>query len=210
MRIDELKEELRKIRAPEVDGATLGEGPGRARAFLGLLKRQDREDERYVLRNRIIPIAVGIVLFGVLMAVNPIHNSVMLGGCLLIFFSLICALVLYLIDYMNISKESFDTSVYEFLVQKEKRLRYWRTTTYKYKVIIGLYLVGSVMITLGNTSVLRDFTTTQIAVYLLTIIGILIVFWVIGEWSFRRRHRDKHEPLLAMIAEIKGDMQRES
>ncbi len=61
------------------------------------------------------------------------------------------------------------------------------------------------MMTLGNTSILRDFTVIQVGVYLVVIVTLLVFFWVMGERSFRRRHAKKHKPLLDLIAEFKAE-----
>jgi hypothetical protein len=206
MSIDDLKRELAAIRAPAPAPMSTQERDGSgAGSFMGRLKAQECKDERFIVRTRIIPISIGIVLFAVVMAINPIHNPVMVGGALLIMLTLLVTLVLYVIDYMSICRESFDASVREFLVQKEKRLRSWRSMALRYRIIFALYILGLLMLTLGNTVILRDFTTTQITVYLACIISLLVFFWVRGERAFRKRHAQQHQPLLDMIEELRSE-----
>jgi Na+/melibiose symporter-like transporter len=209
MNVDELKREFQQRRTPTMDLTAGSKHPADFRPLLGMLRQQDSADQRFVLTQKALPLGIGILLFSILVAVNPIHNPVMLAGCLLVMFTLLLSLVLVLYDYMNISRESFDTSVMEFLREKERRLRSWRTTALKYHLIMAAYIIGVVMLTLGNTAILRDFTTKQITIYIASIVALLIFFWVLGELRCRKRHQEKHRPLLNMIAEMRGELHRD-
>jgi uncharacterized membrane protein len=205
MNLEEMKKELSKLKAPRFSVSPSEGKEHSVKELIRLLRKQDKEDQAYILRRKIIPIAVGIVIFTILLIFNPIRNPVMVTGCVLISGTLLATLALLFIDYMDIAKESFDSSVRDFLRQKEKRLRYWRTTPFKYHLTFFFYVAGVVMIALGNSAVTRNFGTPWISVYLGVIVVLLAVFWIIGHIRYRKRHREKHRPLLELIEELKRE-----
>jgi len=188
---------------------TKGDQPGTLSSFVFALRRQDVEDERYIKLQKVLPLAIGIIVFSFLISLNPIRNLVMLGGSMLILLSLIATMVLFLLDCARISRERFDASVFEFLQQKESRLRRWRKTALKYNIMFGLYIIGIVLLTLGNDSTRREFTGVQIAIPLATIVILLLFFWITGERRYRRRHQEKHVPLLSTLEEIRQELAQE-
>lgn len=205
MTLEDMKRALHALKAPDFAATTSEKKENSMKELIQVLRKQEKEDQAFIIRRKIIPIAVGIVIFTIILIFNPIRNPLMVTGCLLISGTLLAALMFYLIDYMDISKESFDSSVQDFLRQKEKRLRYWRTTPLKYHLIFLLYITGVVMITLGNNAAMRDFGALSMAVYLGVIVVLLVVFWILGHRRFLKRHSVKHQPLLELIEEFKRD-----
>ena len=209
MKIEEYKNEFQKTRAPGMEAALTNEGSQAFDDVLRCIKRQDAVDEKYLLR-RIIPLLVGVILFTIVMIINPVRHPIMLTGCLLIFLTLLYSLMLYFNDYKNISSETFDTTVMEFLQQKEKRLQRWQSTPLKYNIVFGLYIIGVIMMILGNPAVHRKFPSAQITIYLAAIVIVLLVSWIIGENRHQKRHQIQHQPLLDIIADVKTELDRDA
>lgn len=205
MKIDDLKKEIKKMRAPQMDHTMADEGFAAFENFIQKLKRQDRQDERYLLR-RIFPMLAGLILFTIVVAVTPIKHPVMLTGCILILLTLIMMLISFFKEYSNISKEAFGVTLLDFLRQKERRLVSWKSTPLKYHVIFSFYIIGVFMLILGNTAFLRELTSIQIAVYLGIYFLVFLVSWIIGERFYRKRHIAKHQPLLMIIEELKDNL----
>jgi hypothetical protein len=133
MDIDKLKHEFKKMKVPKMD-VSINEVTN-TEDFFQKIKNQDKDDEKYILHNRIIPIIVGLFLMIILMLINPIKSALLLTGMFLIFTGLIYTLILSFMDYKNISKESYDLSLFAYLKQKEARLKSWRSTPAKYKLL---------------------------------------------------------------------------
>ena len=171
-------------------------------SFIRRIKRQDREDERYLFRTKILPLLIGVCILTILLLLTPVRNPVMRFGCFLVISTMTASLLLFFRDYVSISRESFDATVSDFLKQKEKRLKYWRSTPFHYHIIFFVYIAGVVMMILGNSSAVRNSSSNFVAAYLLLIVLLLIAFWILGERRYRERHRSKHRPLLEMISDL--------
>ena len=105
MKIDDLKKEIKKVRAPEMDFTISPDRVGSAGEFFDLLRKQDRKDEKYMLKQKIVPILVGLVLWTTVMIIAPLRTPVMFTGSFLLFAGLVVALIMFVNDYKNISSE---------------------------------------------------------------------------------------------------------
>ena len=77
--------------------------------FVQQMKSQDRDDEKYILHNKMIPILIGLIPLTIILIINPIKTFVLLTGIFLIYSGLIYTLILVLMEYKNISKEIIST-----------------------------------------------------------------------------------------------------
>jgi len=174
------------------------------------IKSQDQEDERYILKKKLLPLLIGLLFFTTVIMIAPIKNILLFTGCFLIFVGMIGAVIIYLLEYKNISKETFDLSLFEFLKQKEKRLKLWKIQPVRHHILYALYIVGVVMMILGNTGKIRILKTTQnIIIYIGVILIALCLSGIIGEYLYRKRHKNKHQPLLQIISDLKEELQEE-
>jgi Na+/proline symporter len=199
MDIDKLKHEFKKMKVPKMD-VSINEVTN-TEDFFQKIKNQDKDDEKYILHNRIIPIIVGLFLMIILMLINPIKSALLLTGMFLIFTGLIYTLILSFMEYKNISKESYDLSLFAYLKQKEARLKSWRSTPAKYKWTFTVFVSGLIFMIIGNTSLMRDFEPEYIIMFIVVYLVLLVTFWIIGEYYYRKRHRQKHLPLIKFITE---------
>jgi cell division protein FtsW (lipid II flippase) len=195
-----IKNEYKKMRPPKMDisisdTSTLAE-------FFQKIKAQDREDEKYLLHNQIIPLTVGLIIMIILILINPIKSVLMLTGIFLISCALLISLILRIIDYKNISKESYNLSLSSFLKQKEQRLKTWRSTPSFYKLIFSIFVLGLIFMVLGNTAMIKDFGLNYLLLFIIIYLLLFISAWTIGEYFFRKRHKQKHRPLIKSINEI--------
>jgi hypothetical protein len=143
------------------------------------------------------------------MLINPIKTVLLLSGMFLIFTGLIYTLILKLMDYKNISKESHDLSLFAYLKQKEERLKSWRLTPTKYKWTFAVFVSGLVFMVIGNTSLMRDFSTGYIVLFISLYLVLFLASWIIGEKFYRKRHRQKHQPLITIISEQLQELGKE-
>ena len=199
MDIYKLKNEFKKMRVPKMD-ISINEVTN-MKEFFQKIKTQDKDDEKYILHNRIIPIIVGLFLMIILMLINPIKSALLLTGMYLIFSGLIYTLILSFIDFKNISKDSYDLSLFAYLKQKEERLKSWRSTPAKYKWTFTVFVSGLIFMVIGNTSLMRDFDPEFIILFIVVYLVLLMTFWIIGEYFYRKRHKQKHQPLIKFITE---------
>ncbi len=204
MNIEELKRDYKKMRIPMMDiSINYFENFDE---FIQRIKKQDLDDEKYILHNKIIPVLFGLFFITLIMLLNPVKTTMLLIGTFLIFSGLLSTLLLLFIDYRNISKETYDLSLLAFLNQKRERLKSWRLTSTKYYVTFIIFVSGLV---LSNISLLKNFSA-EFGVALITFyIAILAIAWIIGEHFYRRRHREKHEPLLKIISEQINELIKE-
>jgi hypothetical protein len=207
MNIDEIKKEYKKMRMPIMD-ISMNE-LNNLEDFVQKIKNQDRNDEKYMLHNKMIPIFIGLFLLTIIMLINPIKTVILLTGMFLIYSGLIYTLILLFMDYRNISKESYDLNLLAYLKQKEKRLKSWRSTPAKYKWTFTIFISGLIMMIVGNSSLMRDFSTGQIILFILAYLIILLISWVIGEYFYRKRHKQKHQPLIKSISELMKELREE-
>lgn len=211
MNIDDLKKELKKMRAPRMEFTIDKEEIGTAGEFFERLKAQDRKDERWLLKKRIIPLLIGLIIFTTAVLSFSTVTPVMYIGCFLIIFGLSATLVLSFIDYKDISHEVFHSSIDEFLKQKKKRLAYWRSTHFKYQVLFSFFLIGwlMLMINIGNKHFVREFGDFYFILFLGPLFVIMIVSHILGEIRFRKRFEKEHQPILDMIAELQKEVDEE-
>jgi peptidoglycan/LPS O-acetylase OafA/YrhL len=203
MNIDDLKKELHKVRAPKMDTVFPSGKAASAAEFFERLRRQERKDEKFLLYKRIIPILVGLVILGIGVIGVPIRAPVMFTGAALLFLSMLAALLLFFKDYRDISKETFDSSLAQFLREKEKRLSYWRSTPFIHQLAFALFLIGWLLINVGNKPFIRTIGGFPFVIFVGAALAIIILSNINSERLYRKRHKREHEPLLQMIAEIR-------
>jgi Na+/melibiose symporter-like transporter len=196
MDIKEFKKEFKKMRVPKMDISI--DAVNNLNEFIQLIKKQDKEDEKYILHNKIFPILFGLFSIIIIMLFNPIKEGFMLVGHFLIFLGFFSSLILLFMDYRNISKESYDFSLLAYLKQKRDRLKSWRLTSAKYYLTFIVFVTGLII---SNISLLRHFNP-ELGILLITVyLALFAISWIIGEYFYRKRHRKKHQPLLKIISE---------
>ena len=119
--IDEFKKDFKNMKASYKKSKLMENGYNNINDFLQSIKKQDRDDERYLIRTKIRPAIIGIIILTILFMFYRIPNIVMFTGSFIVYGGLITLIILYFRDYRNISKESFDLSLYEYLQNKKKR-----------------------------------------------------------------------------------------
>jgi len=201
MNIDEIKKEYKKTRMPKMDISV--NDFKNFDDFVQKIKKQDLDDEKYILHNKMIPAFIGLFFITIIMLFNPIKSGLLLTGILLIFLGLFSTLILLFIDYRNISKELYDLSLQAFLKQKEERLKAWRLTKAKYYLTFLVFVTGVI---LGNTSLLRIFSPEYGILIITFYLALLLIAWIIGEHFYRKRHKKKHQPILKTISELKQEL----
>ena len=173
--------------------------------FMRQVRKQDREDERYLVRKRLLPLLFGLLFLTFVIMISPIKNMILFWGILLVYAGLVAIGLFSFLDYKNISKEKFDMSLLTFLKQKEARLTSWKSTPLKYYFIYAFYVIGVMMMIVGNTNLIRNLKTFQnIALFTGITLSIFILSWIIGEYFYRKRHKQMHQPLLKLIDELKS------
>ena len=202
MNIDDLRGEIQKVRAPQMD-MTLPRGNKVSPAeFFEMIRRQDRKDEKFILYRRIFPLLVGLIGFAVVVIIAPIRTPGMFMGAFLMFLGLLLALLLFSLDYRDISKEEFGASIVQFLKDKKKRLSYWRSTPLKHHLVLAMFLIGWIMLNIGNKPFVQASGGSAFLVFVGLALLVIILLNINSERLYRRRHKREHEPLLKMIEEI--------
>jgi uncharacterized membrane protein len=204
MNIDEIKKEYKKLRMPPMD-ISISEF-NNLDEFVQKIKNQDKDDEKYLLHNKMIPVLIGIFFITIIMLINPVKTAPLLTGILLVFLGLFSTLILLFNDYRNISTESYDFSLLAYLQQKEERLQSWRSTPTKYQWTFAVFVTGLILMIVGNTGLIRTFSQEYILLFIAVYLIILLASWVIGEYFYRERHRRKHRPLLKTIVDLKEEL----
>jgi len=199
MDIDKLKSEYKNMRVPKMDVSL--NGVKNLEDFFQRIQTQDKEDERYLLHNQLIPLIVGLFFMTIIMLINPIKTFFLLTGMFLIFTGLVYTIILKFLDYKDISKETYDLSLFAYLKQKEKRLKSWRSTSTKYKWTFTVFVSGLIFTVIGNTGLMRDFGFETIFLFILIYLVLFLTSWIVGEYFYRKRHRQKHQPLITIISE---------
>jgi len=208
MKSKDLKNEFKKMRVPKMD-LSIHE-VNNIEDFIQKIRKQDREDERYLFKRKLLPILIGLFMLTIVFMITPIRNTVLFTGCFVVYAGLVTVLILLLLDYKNISKETFNLSLLEFLKQKEARLQSWKSTPVKYNIMFAIFIIGLLMMILGNTDLIRALETTQnVIIYIGVYLIVLFLSWIIGEYFYRKRHKKKHQPLLEMISELKEELKEE-
>lgn len=182
---------------------------GSAAEFFERLRRQERKDEKFVLYKRIIPLLVGLVLFGIVMITAPIRTPVMFTGAALLFLSILGALTLFFKFYHDISRETFGASLAQFIREKEKRMSYWRSTPFIHQLAFALFLIGWFLINIGNKPFILTFGGFPFGIFIGAVLAVIILLNINSERLYRKRHKEEHEPLLEMIREMREALQEE-
>jgi uncharacterized membrane protein len=170
--------------------------------------QQDREDERYIFRRKIIPLSFGLLCITIVFLLVNIPNIVVLSGCMLIYAGLISILIRFLIDYKKISGEVYDLSLLVFLNRKEARLKSWKSTPVSYHFMFIVYVMGLVLLILGNDKFFMELQSIwKVFLFVGLILFIFVISALSGEYYYRKRHRTKHMPLLQIISRIKKDLE---
>ena len=209
MKIDDLKKEIQRVRAPEMD-MTFRSGKKCSPAeFFERIRQQDRKDEKFILSKRIIPVSIGLIGCAIVMIIVPIRAPLMFTGSFLMFLGMLLALILFFLDYRDISRETFNTSVAQFLKRKKKRLAYWRSTPLKHHLVLALFLIGWLMTNFGNEPFMRDDKKLPFAIFVGLLLFIIILLNINSERLYRKRHKRQHEPLLKMIEDIQEELREE-
>ena len=204
MNIEEIKKDYKKMRMPKMDISI--NDFNNFNEFVQRIKKQDRDDEKYILHNKMIPVLFGLFFITIIMLFNPIKTGLLVVGTFLIFLGFMSTLILLFIDYRNISKESYDLSLMAYLKQKEERLKSWRLTSAKYYLTFIVFVSGLIMF---NISLLKNFSAEFGILLLTSYIAVLAISWIIGEYFYRKRHREKHRPLLKIISEQIKELSKE-
>ncbi len=208
MNIDTFKNEFRQLRAKHMDLPTTE--ISHIDELIEAIRRQDREDEHYILRKKVLPMAVGLALFTIVVMICPITNTILFTGCLLLFAGLASAMILYLLEYKDITKETFDLSLSAFLKHKQSRLSSWRTTPARYNVLYAVFILGVVMMIAGNTGLIKTLDTTEnVMMYIGANLFLFLISWGIGEYFFRKRHHKEHKPLIRLLKELTQEIEED-
>ena len=62
----------------------------------------------------------------------------------------------------------------------------------------------------GNRSLFQGLNSTQIVIFIGVILILLSLSGIIGEYLYRKRHKNKHLPLLRIISELKKELQEKN
>jgi hypothetical protein len=171
--------------------------------FLQLIKRQDRIDEQYLIKKKIVPVIAGLILLMIVFIVSPITNPLLFSGSILVYLSLLAILVLFFLDYRKISREAFDVSLKEYIINKKARMESWKSTPKLYNIIFLLFVIGVVLIISGNTNLIHVLNSTRnIIIYILSIVGGLLLSGIFGECMIRKRFKKQHLPLITTMASL--------
>jgi glucan phosphoethanolaminetransferase (alkaline phosphatase superfamily) len=205
--IDEFKNDFKNMKASYKKSKLMENGYKNINDFLQLIKKQDRDDERYLIRKKIRPVFIGLIILTILFMFYRIPNIIMFAGCFIVYGGLVTILILFFRDYRNISKEPFDLTLYEYLENKQKRLRSWKSTPGLYNALFILFILGVTMMIIGNTSLVHDLKTTlNLIIYISANIAALIISWFVAENLYKKRHKKKHIPLIKSISELIADL----
>jgi hypothetical protein len=197
MDIEKLKKDYKNMRVPKMDVSI--NNVASMEDFIQKIKKQDKEDEKYILHNRMIPVFIGLFLITIIMLFNPMKSPLLLAGLLLIFLGFFSTLILLFKDYKNISQESYDLSLFAYLRQKKERLKSWRSTPAKYQLTFIVFLTGLIMM---NISLWRNLAPEYFVLALVVYLILLAAAWIIGEHFYRKRHMKKHQPLIKNINDL--------
>jgi hypothetical protein len=205
MNIDDLKKQYKTVGMPEMDISI--KDFTNLEDFIQQIKKQDKDDEKYLLHNKMLPVLIGLLFITLIIILNPIKTALLVGGTLMIFLGLFFTFIFLLMDYKSISQESYDLSLLAYLKQKEKRLSSWRATPNRFKWSFSVFVSGLIMMITGNALKIPEISNEYILLFLVSYVGLLLICWIIGEHFYRRRHQKKHRPLLNIISELKSELE---
>ena len=205
MNIDDLKKQYKTIRMPDMD-ISIKEFTN-LEDFVQQIKRQDRDDEKYLLHNKMVPVLIGLFSITLIILLSPIKTALLVGGTLMTFLGLFLTFIFLFMDYKSISQESYDLSMVAYLKQKEKRLTSWRATSNRFIGTFALFVSGLIMMITGYARMIPEISNEYIIIFLVSYIVLLLICWIIGEHFYRKRHQKKHLPLLTIISELKSELE---
>lgn len=206
MHLEDYKQEYLKRKAKEMKRL-----PGDKTRWMGdLVQRiriQDKLDEQFILKRKILPVSVGLILLIIVFMITRITNPILFAGSTLVFLALTSILILFVLECRNISKEDMDMTLLDFLNQRKRRLESWRSTPVLHTTIFGVFVIGLIMMILGNTSLVIFLDTSEnILIYIGANLMILIISWLVGVYRWRKRYRQQHLPLIRDIANIISEL----
>lgn len=199
-KLDAYREYYKNLKTSGMKSLVFAHNDTELNSIVELIKKQDKEDEKYLMHNKMIPVLVGLFFIIVIMLYNPIKTIVLLTGLLFIFLGLSVTLILLFVEYRNISKESYDLSLFSYLEQKKKRLKSWRKTPVKYIWTFTIFVSGLILMIGGNRAFVEEIGAEYILGFIVVYLFILLIAWIIGERYYRKRHAKKHQPLLDIIS----------
>jgi hypothetical protein len=209
MNIDDYKNTYKQMKATSMDMPGSKGNVEQLSEFILRIRKQDKEDERYMLHNLLIPVLFGLVCFTLVCIIAPITSPVLIAGSILIYLGLGSVLIFILLDLINISKELFDQNLLEFLELKIRRLRSWRSTRIRYILSFVVFVIGLILLILGNSGLMGFLKSYAIIIPVISgYLAILVVAWIIGEHFYRKRHRKKHQPLIDEISGMINEINR--
>jgi hypothetical protein len=209
MKIEDLKKDLKNIRSPDMEKIIPSGKTGYSENFFDRLKNQDKRDEQFIVTKRITPVLIGLIAFTTTVIIAQIRTPVLFIGSFLIFSSLLAILIMYLLDYRDISKETFHESILQFLNKKKKRLSYWKSTPFKHNIIFTLFLSGWLLFNIGNKPFIHSVGKFPFIVVIGLVFLIMLLLHFNSERLYRKRHKREHEPLLKMISELQEELENE-
>jgi hypothetical protein len=207
--IDDFKSDFIKMKIPDMKTIQQIDYGEDISNFLSIIKHQDKEDEKYLIRKKILPILSGIIILVILFLVIPIQNHVILFGSLMVFLGLMAILILFLRDYINISKETFGQSLRSYLQTKLSRLKSWQSTPKLYNVIFIFFVFGCCLMLLGNTGFISALNSTRNAVvFIVAYVCAFAISWALAEYNYRRRHKKQHDQLVREISDLLRELEK--
>jgi hypothetical protein len=199
-KIDSYKKYYKELKTSGMKSTIYAHNDIELNSIVELIKKQDKEDEKYLLHNKMIPLLIGISFIILIMLYNPIKTLVLLTGLALTFLGLFITLILLFVEYRNISKESYDLSLFSYLAQKRERLKSWRKTPTKYKWTFTIFVSGLILMIIGNKGFVQEIGLKYIIIFIVIYLAVLLTAWIIGERYYQKRHTKKHKPILDIIS----------
>jgi hypothetical protein len=208
MNLNNIKKDFQKMGDPRMN--ELSYDSNSFEDFVSVLRQQEKDDEKYMIKNKILPVLVGLILFTMVVFIIPMTNVVFLLGCVAIELSLGFILYYFYRDYKDISNEKFNISLKEFLTIKEKRIRSWKKTRFRDNFIFIVLLLGIYLTIVGNTKFIEELgSVSNLVIFLAIYFIIILLSTVIREYYYRKRFKKKHEPLLKIINDLKDELKED-
>jgi hypothetical protein len=206
--LDDFKSDYKRSMESFTESAQQTDDKSKLLDLIVELKKQDYSDRKYLISKKIVPALFGITTLSLLFIFVQIPNKTMLMGSILILCSLISILVLFIRDLVNISSESFGMSLREYLESKKTSFVKWKRIPILYNIIYGVFVVGVILLIVGNTKLGDLFSKSSMGLilYMSCIIGALIVSGFAGELRFRKRFKKEHKPFLDRISDLINEL----
>ena len=209
--LDEYKSEFRNLKTKPLPSSPIGEQPQIQDSLLRALKRQERADKSLLLYKRILPVSAGVLILNIVFILTRFPNNIILAGSIIVYLGLVSILVLFLRDYMGISQENFGVSIKDYINKKRKRILRWRRIPVLYNIIYGFYIIGVLLLILGNTNIETVFKGSKVGMIIYTgiVVGALIISGIIGEIKHRKRFKKEHQPLISDLTQLLNELNEE-